>query len=358
MINFVNLSIIIILLISIKTSVFIFKSIQYKKSFFQINEELSNSKTRETSKIETLENLHDDLGNKNDEQIVLNNFYFKKKNVWYWYNILLMVATPVLIYLAVKQYIPKNIQVYVLFFSLSIIISVLLISYYLARKSLGKVPIKLRDIMQIIFSITIENIYITFTTLTIFLILLDLYLLVLATLVDKNITVQAFNTLSSINSYRILESTSDIQFSLSTLFFSLAIGGTVIFSTTHYYVNQRREIENELSTQIDKYLKWHEENESVLYLNIADSLKGDKINKFYDALIELRSSLNVYTIKELKIPTQRYERFICLIITSYFGGIFTIIVPSDLINFTFLFFCGITSVFIRLTYLIFRDIRA
>ncbi|MCC4767775.1 hypothetical protein FXW07_14490 [Methanosarcina sp. DH1] len=358
MINFVDLSILIILLISTTTSVFIFKAIQYKKSFFQINEELSNSKVTETSKIKMLENLHDDLGNKNDEQIIINNFYFKNKNVWYWYNILLIVAIPALIYIAVK-YVSKDIQVYIVFFSLSIIISVLLIGYYFARKLLGKVSIKLRNIVQIIFSITIENIYITFTSLTIFLILLNLYLLVLTTLVDKNITFQLFNTLSSsINSYQILESTSDIQLSLSTLFFSLAIGGTVIFSTTHYYLNQRREIENELSTQVNRYLKWHKENESVLYLNIADSLKGDKINKFYDALIELRSSLNVYNIKERKIPTQRYERFIGLIIISYFGGIFAIIVPSDLMNFTFLLFCGITCVYIWLTYLIFRDTRA
>lgn len=359
MINFENLSIIILLLISTIISVSIFNFVQYKKSFFQINEELSKAETTESSKIKILSNLHDYLGDKNDEQIMINNLYFKKKNIGYWYNLFLIVTVPVLIYIVLEQHLSKNVEAFLLFFSLSIVISIVLIIYFIIGKILGKISIKLRRIIEIIAHIAIKNTFLIFSTLTIFLILLYLYMLVLTTLIDKNITIEVFNILiSDLSSYKITESTNDTQRSISTLFFSIAISGTVIFTITSLYLIRKEELKKKLSTQAKEYRKWYNENELILHLNITDVLNGDKINRFYNSLTELRSNLNFYTVKEVKIPIQRYKSFIYLIITSYFGGIFTVIVPDDLMNFVFMFFCGICGIFIILAYQIFIDYRA
>lgn len=393
MINFTDIVIIILLIFSTIVSSFILELFQYKKPFSQINEMLSNSETTKGNKIKTLRNLHDYLENKTDRQIMLDNFQFKRKNIKYLYNFLLAGIIPLTTYTFLNQDLPENIKVYLVFFSPSIIILIFLGIYFFTlelkhlsikikrttfceryyiledfvffvtellshcRKfHLSKTLKRLGKLIEICASIVLKIFLLVLITMTIFWVLLYFCVLIIDILINKNATIEIFNTLISyVSSHKITESTNGIKFSLSTLFFTLAISGTVIFSINQIYLAQKQELENKLSMKLEDYIKWYYQNKSVLDLSIVDSLSENKRNKFNDALIELRSKLNDPTIKKLKTPVKNYKSFINLIVISYFMGIVTVFVPVDIINFIFVFFCMSSIIFIVLAYQIFCD---
>lgn len=394
MINFTDLVIIISFIISMIISSFILRSFQYKKSFFQINQMLSSSETIEGSKIKILRNLHDYLEDKTDKQIMLDNFQFKCKYITYFYNFLLII-TPLTTYAFLNQGLSENIKSYIIFFTPSIIILMLLGIYFFALEFRhlsikikrmkfsdmhyiledfifyftnllfqcrkfhpSKILKKLGKVIEVYISIFIKSYLLIFATMTILLLLLNFYLLVINSDINKDATIELFNKLIFYaSSYKITESDS-IQFSLSTLFFTLAISGTVIFSINQSYLIQKQELENKFSKKSPDYVNWYSKNKLVLDLSIIDSFSENKRHKFNDALIELRSIVNDPTTKRLKIPIKRYESFICLIFASYFGGIFTILFPIAFMNFIFVCFCIASIIFIVLAYQIFCDYKS
>ena len=220
-----DLFIIILLVISTVISVFIFNPFHHKKSFFQINEELSDSETIKFSDVKVLGSLHDYLEDKTNEQIMVNNFHFKRKNIEYWYRISLVILVPLIIYTILKCDSSKNIETLLIFFALSIVMSVLLSIYFIVCKILGVTHIQLKSLIGIILSIFIKNFLLIFITLTLFLLLLYLYILV-----DKHAAIELLNAvISNVSSSEITDSIDGIKFSLSSLFFTLAIGIPLFF---------------------------------------------------------------------------------------------------------------------------------
>lgn len=394
MINFTDFCIIILLIISMIISYLILQSFQYKKSFFQINQILSSSETIEGSKIKILRNLHDYLEDKTDKQIMLDNFQFKCKYIRYFYYFLLIVI-PLTTYTFLNQGLSESIKPYIIFFTPSVIILIFLSIYFLLlefihismeikRRKLfdrhyiledfifyfadllfqcrefhpSKILKKLGKVIEVYISIFVKSYLLIFATTTIFLLLLNFYLLVINGDISKDATIEIFNKLILyVSSYKITESDS-IQFSISTLFFTLAISGTVIFSINQSFLNQKRELENKLSNKFQDYVNWYSKNKLVLDLSIIDSFSENKRYKFNDALIELRSKINDPATKRLKMPVKRYESFIYLIFASYFGGIFTILFPITFMNFIFACFCIASIIFIVLAYQIFCDYKS
>ncbi|WP_440954758.1 hypothetical protein ACSAZK_14360 [Methanosarcina sp. Mfa9] len=355
--TFEDLSIFLLLVISTAVSVFIFNSIQPKKSFYQIYNELLKSETTKIKEIKILDNLHDYLEDYSNEQIIISNLQLGGKKAYYWYKILLVILISIVVFGTIQINISKNISTFLVYFMPSAIILIGMIICFCYAKYQKKINIQLKILLETIINITIKNIFIITTSLVIFLMFLTVYVIILISLVDENTTKEIFNTtISHILTYRI-ESTNGIQFSLATLFFTLAISGTVIFSITSSYLRQKRTIESKLSTQLEDYKKWYAENESTLNLNVRDTFNKDKLNKYYDALTDLHSMLNVSTIKELKTPIQMYDSFIYLIVTSYFLGIITSIIPADFMNLVFIFFIMMCGLFILLAYNIFKNYR-
>lgn len=355
MISLEDLLIIVLLVISTVASITIFIPLYQIKSFFQISEDISNYETIKSGDIKVISSLYACLENKNDEQIMINNFHFKRKNMGYWYKIFLVLFIPLIIYMTLKCDLSRNIQSFLIFFSLGTVISVLLSFYFIICKTRGVNHIELRNLFGIVLPIFIQSFLIIFITLTILMLLLYLYILV-----DKYAAIELLDKVTpNISSSEMTDSIYGIKFSLSSLFFTLSIGSTVIFSIINHYLIDKKRIEEELKTKLEVYKKWYNKYENkektVLCLRVNDALNVDKLNKFNYAMAELRSDLNVYSIKKLRNRTQRYEFFIYLIIFSYFGGVFTIFVPVDFLNIIFSFFCLMCGISIALAYLIFMD---
>lgn len=394
MTNFTNLFIAILFIISMFISCFILQSFQYKKSFIQINQILSSSETIETSKTKILRNLHDYLEDKTDKQIMLDNFQFQCKYIKYFYNISLIII-PLTMYLFLSQGLSENNKLYLIFFTPSVIILMLLGIYFLIFEFIhlstkmkqmkfscmhymlgdfifcftnllfqclkfhpSKILKKMEKVIEIFIYIFVKSFLLIFATLTIFLLLLCICIFIINLFINKNDTIEISNALvSCISSHKITESTDSIQFSLSALFFTLAISGTVIFSINQVYLAQKQELENKLSTKLEDYIEWYNQNKLALDLNIFDSFDESKRNRFNDVLAELRSKLSDPTVKNLRVSVKNYQNFIYLIIISYCTGIITILIPVDFMSHIFVCFCIASSMFIVLAYQIFCDYK-
>lgn len=375
-------------------SCFILQSFQYKKSFIQINQILSSSETIEGSKIKILRNLHDYLEDKTDKQIMLDNFQSRCKYIKYFYNFLLIII-PLTMYTFLNQGLSEYIKLYVMFFIPSIIILMLLGIYFLIFEFIhlsikikqmkfsdmyyiledfifyftdllfqcrkfhpSKILKKIGKIIEVFISIFVKSFLLICATMTIFLLTVYIFIFIMNFCINKSYTIEIFNTLISyLSPHKIIESTNGMQFSLSTLFFTLAISGTVIFSINQIYLAQKQELENKLSTKLEDYIEWYDQNKLVLDLSIIDSFDENKRNKFNDALTELRSKLGDSTIKNLKVPIKNYQNFIHLIMISYFMGVVTILFPIDFMSFVFVCFCIASFTFIVLAYQIFCDYK-
>ncbi|MDQ1253327.1 MAG: hypothetical protein QG646_2482 [Euryarchaeota archaeon] len=145
------------------------------------------------------------------------------------------------------------------------------------------------------------------------------------------------------------------RFSLSTLFFTLAIGGTVIFSITNSYLKQKGKINEVLHKQISIYEKWFEENEKSLSVKLGEVFNKKTLAEFYDAVDVLSAKLNVNDFRRLRAPIQRFHSIVVLITVSYFTAILTVIAPSNFIDLLFLLFTICCGSFIFYAYKIFND---
>jgi hypothetical protein len=172
---------------------------------------------------------------------------------------------------------------------------------------------------------------------------------------DKQSTIQLFNLIISGISTFDVESINGNRFSLSMIFFTLAIGGTVIFSITNSHIKQKGKITEELHKQINIYEKWFEENEKFLSVKLEDLLNKTVISNFYNAVDALSVKLNVRDFRRLKAPIQRFYSIVALITISYFTAILTVIAPPSFMNLLFLLFTICCGSFIFYAYKIFKD---
>ena len=200
-----------------------------------------------------------------------------------------------------------------------------------------------------------KNALIIVNSLILFSFFLALFTLFIVTLKNGESTIQLFNLMiSEIRAYDV-ESINGNRFSLSTLFFTLAISGTVIFSITSSHLKQKGKINEELYKQIPVYIQWFEENEKFVSIKLEEIFNKNALIDFYDAVYSLSIKLGTNDFKRLKAPIQRFYSIIVLIIISYFTAIFTVIAPSNFMDYLFLFFTICCGAFIFNAYEIFKE---
>lgn len=172
---------------------------------------------------------------------------------------------------------------------------------------------------------------------------------------DGESTINLFNLMiSDIGTYDI-ESINGNRFSLSVLFFTLAISGTVIFSIINSHLKHKGKINEELNKQITIYDNWYRENEKILLIKLKEIFNKSALIDFYRAVDDLSIKFRVKDFKMLKAPVQRFYTLIALIIISYLTAIFIVIAPSSFLNYLFLFFIICCGLFIFNAYNVFKD---
>ena len=164
-----------------------------------------------------------------------------------------------------------------------------------------------------------------------------------------------FDVFAPYVNYGGLESISSNQFSLAGLFFTFAIGGTIIFSVTSRYLTQKKKTDEILLKDAEKYEKWFENNKYNVSFNFHDIIKVDsgKIKGYNQALFDLRSEFNIDDYIKSIHPVKRYELFCLLVIGTYLLGIFTLLLNQIFTNLLFFIFILLSFLFMLLIYIIY-----
>lgn len=357
MIKYVDLLLFLFLIISTSISIFIFRTTTVsRKPFHKIYSKILNPEITHYKKISLIEGLHDYLNDYSEEHILFDNLKFYKNNSILWYDIFFTVSFTLIFFLSLGSKFPDAAKVFLIFFTNTIIILLMtnIVNLFKCRE-LGIYRAKRKSIVYTAANLTKKNVLIIVNSLILFSIFLALFTLFRITFRDGESTIQLFNLMISEISAFDLESINGNRLSLSELFFTLAISGTVIFSIINSHLKQKGKINEELHKQIIIYEKWFEENEKFLSIKLEDLFNKNALMDFNRAVDAISIKLRVKDVKRLKAPIQRFYSLIVLIIISYFTAIFTIIAPSRFMNYLFLFFTICCGSFIFNAYKIFKD---
>lgn len=356
MVKYVDLIFFLMLVMSTSISIFIYRTTTVsRKPFHKVYSEISNPEVKKNEKINLIEGLHNYLNDYSEGQILFDNLDFYMRESIFWYDIFFSISFALIFFLLLGSNIPDIIKIFLIFFTNTMIILLFTSIHsflcgesricYAGRKSLGYVAANLAR----------KNALIIINSLILFSIFLVLFTLFVVTMTDKQSTIQLFNLIISEISTFDVESINGNRFSLSMIFFTLAIGGTVIFSITNSHIKQKGKITEELHKQINIYEKWFEENEEFLSVKLEDLLNKTVISNFYNAVDALSVKLNVRDFRRLKAPIQRFYSIVALITISYFTAILTVIAPPSFMNLLFLLFTICCGSFIFYAYKIFKD---
>jgi hypothetical protein len=357
MFKFVDLLFFFMLIISTSISIFIFRSNTVsRKPFHKIYSIILNPGIKHDEKIKLIEGLHSYLNDYSEEQILFDNFKFFQKESVFLYDVFFVVSFPIIVFLALSSKFPDAIKVLLIFITNTIIrlLTSNTIDLLLCKK-LGISHVKRKSLMYTTINLAKKNALIILNSLIIFSIFLALFILFRTTMRDGESTIQLFNVMiSEVRAYDI-ESINGNRFSLSELFFTLAISGTVIFSIINSHLKHKGKINEELNKQIHIYENWYQENEKSLSIKLTDIFNKNVMIDFYKAVDALSTKFVVKDFKILKAPIQRFYSLIVLIIISYLTAIFSVIAPPRFMNYLFLFFIVCCGLFIFNAYNIFKD---
>lgn len=355
--TFVDLFFFLTLIISTSISIFIFRSISVSgKPFHKIYSAISSPEVKQDEKIKLIEGLHDYLDDYSEEQILFHNLEFLKKEGIFWYDIFFALSFTIIVFLTINSKLPDIIKVFLIFLGNTLIrlLTENAIYSFLCRK-IGMCHVKTIHLVHKAISLAKKNTLIILNSLILFYIFSSLFILFIEMLREGESTIQFFNlTISEIRAYNI-GSINENRFSLSALFFTLAISGTVVFSIINTHIKHKRKINEELNKQIYTYGNWYKEYEKVLSIKLEDIFNKTALISYYKAVDVLPIKLGVRDFKILKAPTRRFYSQIVLIFISFFTAIFTVFAPSSFINYIFLFFIICCGSFILNAYKIFKD---
>lgn len=353
----IDLLFFIMAIISTSISIYLFrKTTISRKPFSKIYSEISNPKTEYRKKINLMESLYDYFNDYSEEHILFDNLVIFKKASIYWYDFFFAISFSLIFFIVLVSSLPAFVKVILIFISNTTIrlLTAKIIDSLLCKK-LNICHTKREKLIHTAVNLTKNNSLIIINSLIIFSIMLTLFTLFWVTLKNEESAIHLFNLMiSDIQSYDVQSINGD-RFSLSTLYFTLAISGTVVFSITSNHLKQKGKINEELQKQIIIYEKWFEENEKILSIKLQDVFKKNALNDFYNAVDALAVKLKVKDFRRLKAPIQRFHSIIVLITFSYFSAIFTVIAPTFFMNFLFLVFTICCGSFIFHAYKIFND---
>jgi hypothetical protein len=344
------------LIMSTSISIFIYRiTTVSRKPFYKIYSELSSPEVKKNEKINLIESLQNYLNDYSEEQILFDNLDFYMRESVFWYDIFFSVSFTLIFFLVLGSNLPDAAKI-LLIFSTNTTIILLITSIhsflcgkskicYTERKSIGYMAANLAR----------KNAFVIINSLILFSILLVLFNLFVVTMTDKQSTIQLFNLIiSEIKTFDV-ESINGNRFSLSMIFFTLAISGTIIFSIINSHIKRKGKITEELNKQINIYEKWFEENENLLSVKLGDLLNKTVILNFYNTIDALSVQLNIRDFRRLKAPIHRFYYIVALITISYLAAILTVIAPPSFMNLLFLLFTICCGSFIFYAYKIFKD---
>ena len=228
-----DLFVIVLFIISGSIPIVALSNFICKKSFYQINHELSKTNQTDEKKIQIINNLYRYIQEYSDEEILIFNFRFNRFKSNHWYSALFIIITFIVFLAMVELGVP---YVYSGIFTVFIIPIIYLIPITLIWICFGKSGDKpdISNLKDILISsiIKVASIFIIFFTyISLILVALNIY--------EQKHLLSFFDVLKPYINYGGLESISSIQFSLAGFFFTFAIGGTVIFSIINNYLKQK-----------------------------------------------------------------------------------------------------------------------
>lgn len=135
------------------------------------------------------------------------------------------------------------------------------------------------------------------------------------------------------------------QLSLAGFYFTLAVGGTVVFSLIDRYFNEVDSLREELLKQADILLDLFREPDFLLCLNFSDivsfnyenfrnsnkeiiSFDTAKIEKFHRHVSKIYEKLELSKVEGKSFSTYMYFLFTLLIVVTYTLGIMIIFLPD------------------------------
>jgi len=157
---------------------------------------------------------------------------------------------------------------------------------------------------------------------------------------------QVMNIVSYVQKFNINEDIEGNQFSLAGLYFSLAVGGTVIFSLRNHYLDKENTLIEKLLEQKTAFEEFYNENHPSLSLDLLDYVNSDSasmrykkfdiekdmkedIKVFNTEILEFRKKVNTSEIENELTSIKRYKWFFYFDIVIYIIGIITIFVSKD-----------------------------
>lgn len=153
----------------------------------------------------------------------------------------------------------------------------------------------------------------------------------------------SFDSFDSFDSYGKKYSN---QISFSSILFTYAIGGTVIFSFADHYCKQFRILESKMHKTKEFYNEWYLKNK-ILNLDLKQS------DNFYRALNELRYHIKPFDYINIRENFVLYRTLSYFIAAFYIGGIIFLIGNDYLVSILFQLFIPTSALYFLTLYSIF-----
>ncbi|MCZ7403431.1 MAG: hypothetical protein O8C67_00675 [Candidatus Methanoperedens sp.] len=139
------------------------------------------------------------------------------------------------------------------------------------------------------------------------------------------------------------------QLSLAGIFFTLAMGGTIVFSVLKQHREQIKRFDETLVELKHIYIKWIEETE------LDDKIFSFKNAKAFNITVNnLRDRLEPRRVFKLKEPVLLFGFFVYIVLIYYFLGIFTILDSGSMIDFIFMIGFILLMPYIFILFMIFK----
>lgn len=359
-----------------------FNKLFRKKSFEQIYSELK-SKNTSKGKLSVLNIIHSYLQKYTFRELLL--FNLKCNGIQYFpychYFFLALFATFSFTIGLLNIYILSVLNVSLWLESLLVVFSVIIVSFLIfilgvtsIKAGIGKFSWK-KSVSRLYCNV-VENIFIVIISYFITLILLYqiIQYIIFHGQVSTTLTILLEYPINIINTFYTylsefnIASVESSQLSLAGFYFSLAIGGTVIFSIIDRYIEEEDSLKMRILEQEKTFNDIYCKYKSSLNLDLSDIISFDyksinlrrlnikkiinfnykNIKDFVNTLSNIQTKMDVAEITNKRILITKYNNFIKLVVFTYIIGIVTIFIPKEYAT-TFLwafiidslFFCGL-----------------
>lgn len=355
--------IIIFSFISYVTVVVLFSKFNNIKTFEQIKSELESKKT-EKGKILVIKKIHSYFQKYKFEEILFFNLKFNGKKYYpHYHYFFLGILVAICLFIIIVCGLMEDLGFWPLILApISITVIPIIFIFAIARRKRKNSLIEV--FIECIFSpiIFLEHFFKYFimslltlgSSVMVFILFTSIVLLVIQNGIDINVLIQHgfnypttfytnFSSVINLSDFDIEKQST--QLSLAGFYFTLAVGGTVVFSLIDRYFNEVDSLREELLKQADILLDLFREPDFLLCLNFSDivsfnyenfrnsnkeiiSFDAAKIEKFHRHVSKIYDKLELSKVEDKSFSTYMYFLFTLLIVVTYTLGIMIIFLPD------------------------------